>query len=69
MVNEIEQYRQRLLYAEKLKYLTLFGVATSAFTAIICVMSAPLLYNYVQFVQTQLQTEIKYCKVSVNTTG
>lgn len=65
MVNEIERIRERLLYAEKLKYLTFFGVATSAFAAVICVMSPPLLYNYIQFVETQLQTETEYCKVSM----
>uniref|UniRef100_A0A1I8ENC5 Col_cuticle_N domain-containing protein n=1 Tax=Wuchereria bancrofti TaxID=6293 RepID=A0A1I8ENC5_WUCBA len=61
MVNDIE-IRERLLYTEKLKYLAFFGVATSAFTPVVCVMSIPLLYNYLQFVQTQLQTKTQYCK-------
>uniref|UniRef100_A0AAF5PG74 Collagen triple helix repeat protein n=1 Tax=Wuchereria bancrofti TaxID=6293 RepID=A0AAF5PG74_WUCBA len=38
MVNDIE-IRERLLYTEKLKYLAFFGVATSAFTPVVCVIN------------------------------
>lgn len=61
--SKIVLVRERLLLVEKLKRFAFLGVSTSAFAAIICVLSAPMVYSYMQHVQAHLQTEIEFCKV------
>lgn len=38
----------------------------SVVAAFVCVLAVPLIYNYVQHVQTLLQNEVDYCKVSTS---
>ena len=43
---------------------SLSGVGMSIVAAFVCVLAVPLIYNYVQHVQSLLQNEVNYCKVS-----
>uniref|UniRef100_A0A1I7WPF1 Col_cuticle_N domain-containing protein n=1 Tax=Heterorhabditis bacteriophora TaxID=37862 RepID=A0A1I7WPF1_HETBA len=74
----LEKHREAKLQAEadRLKYLAIavqisifvkigpkfIGVAMSVIAAFVCILSVPLIYNYVQHVQTLLQNEVEYCK-------
>lgn len=35
--------------------------------AFVCILAVPLIYNYVQHVQSLLQNEVDYCKVRNHT--
>ncbi|RCN52574.1 hypothetical protein ANCCAN_01273 [Ancylostoma caninum] len=64
----IDKEREAQLQAEadRLKSLAVAGVAMSVVAAFVCVLAVPLIYNYVQHVQTLLQNEVDYCKVSAS---
>ncbi|KAK6760502.1 hypothetical protein RB195_021824 [Necator americanus] len=59
---EKEREAQLLAEADRLKSLAVAGVAMSVVAAFVCVLAVPLIYNYVQHVQTLLQNEVDYCK-------
>lgn len=50
--------------AEQFRRLAFVGVAFSTISIIIAVVSVPMIYNYVQAVQSVLQNEVEFCKVS-----
>ena len=54
---------KRLAQAEKLRRMAFFGVAMSTIAAFVCVLCVPVIYNYLQHVQSLLQNEVDYCKV------
>lgn len=53
--------------AEQFRRLAFVGVAFSTISIIIAVVSVPMIYNYVQAVQSVLQNEVDFCKVSGHT--
>ncbi|KHJ89228.1 nematode cuticle collagen domain protein, partial [Oesophagostomum dentatum] len=38
------------------------GVAISTVATLVCVVSVPLLYNYMQHMQSVMQSEVDFCK-------
>ncbi len=59
---------QRFREADSLRRVAFFGVAFSTVATLICVVSVPMVYNYLQHVQTVLQNEVDFCKVRPNRT-
>uniref|UniRef100_A0A0M3HRC3 Col_cuticle_N domain-containing protein n=1 Tax=Ascaris lumbricoides TaxID=6252 RepID=A0A0M3HRC3_ASCLU len=52
----------RRQYADQLKRIAFFGVAISTVAALSCVVTVPLLYNYIQRVQSALMNEAEFCR-------
>ncbi len=55
--------RRKVEEAENLRRAAFVGVAVSTIATIICVVSVPMVYNYMQHVQSVLQNEMDFCKV------
>ncbi|KJH48971.1 nematode cuticle collagen domain protein [Dictyocaulus viviparus] len=62
MNNEKNNYARQQAEADRFKTLAVAGVAMSVVAAVVCILAVPLIYNYVQHVQTLLQNEVDYCK-------
>uniref|UniRef100_A0A7E4USJ1 Col_cuticle_N domain-containing protein n=1 Tax=Panagrellus redivivus TaxID=6233 RepID=A0A7E4USJ1_PANRE len=57
-----------LLYdAEHLKKFTFFGIALSTAATLTAIIVVPMLYNYVQYVQSSLQVEAEFCRHKTST--
>lgn len=56
--------KERQALAEKLRRTALAGVTVSSIAAVLCALSLPMVYNYLQHVQSILQNEVDFCKVS-----
>uniref|UniRef100_A0A0N4ZH66 Col_cuticle_N domain-containing protein n=1 Tax=Parastrongyloides trichosuri TaxID=131310 RepID=A0A0N4ZH66_PARTI len=54
--------KNKIEEAERLKNIAFFGVATSTVATLICAISIPMLYSYMQGVQSNMQNEIDFCK-------
>ncbi|CAJ0583864.1 unnamed protein product, partial [Mesorhabditis spiculigera] len=48
--------------AERLRKLAVTGVAFSVIAAFVCILTVPIVYNYVQSLHSVLQNELDYCK-------
>ncbi|CAJ0935533.1 unnamed protein product, partial [Mesorhabditis belari] len=48
--------------AERLRKLAISGVAFSVIAAFVCILTVPIVYNYVQNLHTLLQNELDFCK-------
>uniref|UniRef100_A0A914HK34 Nematode cuticle collagen N-terminal domain-containing protein n=1 Tax=Globodera rostochiensis TaxID=31243 RepID=A0A914HK34_GLORO len=60
---QVEERRQRLLaQCESLRKITILGIAASVLAAMLCVLSVPFVYNYIQHAQSVVQNEADYCK-------
>uniref|UniRef100_A0A915PRP7 Nematode cuticle collagen N-terminal domain-containing protein n=1 Tax=Setaria digitata TaxID=48799 RepID=A0A915PRP7_9BILA len=59
----------RLEEMENLKRATFFATAVSTVSILIAVTIVPMLYNYMQHIQSSLQTEIDFCKHRSNGLG
>uniref|UniRef100_A0AC34F6T3 Nematode cuticle collagen N-terminal domain-containing protein n=1 Tax=Panagrolaimus sp. ES5 TaxID=591445 RepID=A0AC34F6T3_9BILA len=46
---------------ENLKRITLFGIALSTTTVIASIIVVPILYSYIQYIQTSLQNDVEFC--------
>ena len=48
--------------ATALRKTAFFGVAISTVATLVCIFSVPMLYNYMQHVQSVMQNEVDFCK-------
>ncbi|VDN40241.1 unnamed protein product [Gongylonema pulchrum] len=48
--------------AASLRRIAFAGVALSTTASLICIISVPLFYNYLQRVQSNMQQEVDFCK-------
>ena len=46
---------------ESLRKLAFFGIAISTVATLTAIVAVPMLYNYMQHVQSSLQTEVDFC--------
>lgn len=51
---------------ESLKRIAFFGIAVSTVATMTAVIAIPMLYNYMQHIQTSLQTEVDFCQHTAN---
>jgi len=56
-----DKSRQR--EADSLRTVAFFGVALSTIATLVCVISVPMVYNYMQQVQSAMQNEVDFCKL------
>lgn len=52
--------KSKLAEAEGLKRLAFFGIAISTVATLTAIIAVPMLYNYMQHVQSSLQNEVLY---------
>lgn len=48
--------------ADSLRVMAFFGVAVSTIATLVCVLTVPLIYNYIQHMQSVMQNELDFCK-------
>ena len=58
----MEDTKSRQREAEGLRTIAFFGVALSTIATLVCVISVPMLYNYMQHMQSVMQNEVDFCK-------
>ncbi|KAK6732372.1 hypothetical protein RB195_016637 [Necator americanus] len=54
--------KSKLAEAEGLKRLAFFGIAISTVATLTAIIAVPMLYNYMQHVQSSLQNEVDFCR-------
>ncbi|VDL68659.1 unnamed protein product, partial [Nippostrongylus brasiliensis] len=54
--------KAKLAEAEGLKRLAFFGIAISTVATLTAIVAVPMLYNYMQHVQSALQNEVEFCR-------
>jgi hypothetical protein len=62
MSTEKYELVERIQEADSLRRIAFFGVAVSTIATLICVISVPMLYNYMQHMQSVMQNEVDFCK-------
>lgn len=48
--------------AEAMRRAAFFGIAVSTMATLTAIIAVPLLYNYMQHVQSSLEVEVDYCR-------
>ncbi|VDK30182.1 unnamed protein product [Gongylonema pulchrum] len=61
-LDETAHYKQRQQEAESLRRVAFCGVALSTIASLLCALSVPMFYNYLQHVQSVMQNEVDFCK-------
>uniref|UniRef100_A0A8R1IF30 Col_cuticle_N domain-containing protein n=1 Tax=Caenorhabditis japonica TaxID=281687 RepID=A0A8R1IF30_CAEJA len=57
-----EDPKQIAQETESLRKVAFFGIAVSTIATLTAIVAVPMLYNYMQHVQSSLQTEVKFCQ-------
>ena len=57
-VSQGMEEKQKIQEADNLKRLAFFGVCVSTVATLTAIIAVPLLYNYTQYVQSSLQSEV-----------
>lgn len=47
---------------KQLRWIAFCGVTMSTVATLLCVISVPMLYNYLQHVQSMMENEIEFCR-------
>lgn len=47
---------------KQLRWIAFCGVTMSTVATLLCVISVPMLYNYLQHVQSMMESEIEFCR-------
>lgn len=58
----VEDTKELLSEAESLKWVVFFGISVSTVATLTSIIAVPMLYNYMQYVQSNLQDEIDFCR-------
>lgn len=61
MNEKLSQFRT-LSEAEGLRKVAFIGVTLSVVSALVCAVSIPMLYSYMQYVHSSMQNEVDFCK-------
>lgn len=56
--DNVERQRE----AENLRRVAFCGVAISTVATMVCVLSVPMIYNYLQQMQSMMQNEVEFCR-------
>ncbi|KHJ92823.1 nematode cuticle collagen domain protein [Oesophagostomum dentatum] len=59
MTGDLKQLESEAIALRKVAF---FGVAISTVATLLCVVSVPMLYNYMQHMQSVMQNEVDFCK-------
>eukprot|EP00080_Pristionchus_pacificus_P004313 PDM64333.1 hypothetical protein PRIPAC_52589 [Pristionchus pacificus] len=59
MTADVKQLEEQ---ATSLRRLAFVGVSVSTVATLVCVISVPMLYNYMQHMQSVMQSEVDFCK-------
>ncbi|VDM81285.1 unnamed protein product, partial [Strongylus vulgaris] len=59
MTGDVKHWESEAL---SLRRIAFFGVALSTAATLICIISVPMLYNYMQHMQSIMQNEVDFCK-------
>ncbi|MFH4976405.1 hypothetical protein AB6A40_003114 [Gnathostoma spinigerum] len=54
--------KSRLEESESLRRIAFFGITVSTAATIVAILAVPMLYSYLQHVQTSLQNEVDFCR-------
>ncbi|MQI32369.1 cuticular collagen family protein, partial [Escherichia coli] len=60
--NTMSDEKQLEIEASSLRRVALVGVAVSFTATLVCVIAAPMLYNYMQHMQSVMQSEVDFCR-------
>ncbi|VDO70415.1 unnamed protein product [Onchocerca flexuosa] len=58
--------KEREQECRNLKLVAFVGVSLSTIATLVCVISVPLLYNYLQHMHSLMQSEVDFCKSRSN---
>uniref|UniRef100_A0A915Q6G8 Nematode cuticle collagen N-terminal domain-containing protein n=1 Tax=Setaria digitata TaxID=48799 RepID=A0A915Q6G8_9BILA len=61
-LDDATNYKKRQQEAENLRRVAFYGVALSTIASLICALTVPMFYNYLQHVQSVMQNEVDFCK-------
>ncbi|VDN03585.1 unnamed protein product [Thelazia callipaeda] len=61
-LDDASNYKRKQEEAESLRRVAFYGVAFSTIASLICALSVPMFYNYLQHVQSFMQNEVDFCK-------
>ncbi|ULU08395.1 hypothetical protein L3Y34_019522 [Caenorhabditis briggsae] len=54
--------KQKLAEIESLKKVAFFGISVATIATLVAIVATPMMYNYLQHVQSSLQNEVEFCR-------
>lgn len=58
-----DDYKIKQKEADSLRLVAFFGVSISTIATLVCVISVPMLYGYLQRVQSDMFDQVDFCKM------